>query len=194
MPDESPWKGDVNEAVVEEWVDETTPFDRVREVVRTTAEPRYAREIADQARVSEPTARKHLQVLAEAGIAESIESVRGMRYKRSRQVVAMSRIADIHANLTREELANGIRDIREQIRSYQEEYDATDPDDLTFRLDDDQVGWETVTEWRALERNLNVAKAALALYDFDPDGGDRGASNDGNRGSFARKQNGEVTA
>jgi DNA-binding transcriptional ArsR family regulator len=196
MPDTNRgWEGDLNEAVVEEWIDETTPFERVREVLLSTTEPQYAKELAERARVSEPTARKHLRILATAGVAETVETGRGMRYKRSRQTVVLRRISEIHADLSREELADGIRNLREQIRGYQDEYDATDPDDLSLRLEaDDGDRWTAVAEWRALERDLQVAQAALALYDFDPNGDDGdGEATDEGRGAFARGTDAEAT-
>lgn len=191
MPDsDHRWEGDVNEAVVEEWKAETTPFERVREVLRSTTDPQYANDLADRARVSEPTARKHLQVLAEAGIADTSTTGRGTQYKRSRRTVAMRRISDLHTQLSREELADGIRDLRERVRTYQAEYDATDPDDLALQLGSDDAEWTVVAEWRALEKNLDVAQAALALYDFTPDGDDHSGASDGDRGTrgaFARE-------
>lgn len=192
MPDGNHlWEGDVNEAVVEEWKAETTPFERVREVLLSTTDPQYAKDLADRARVSDPTARKHLQVLAEAGIADTTTTGRGRQYKRSRQTVAMQRISELHTQLSREELTDGIRDLREQIRITQDEYDATDPDDLALQLEsDDNTEWAAVAEWRALEKNLHVAQAALALYDFTPDSDDQSGASDGDggtRGAFARE-------
>ena len=186
--DSGDWEGDVNEAVLEEWLESTSKFERVREVALSTTTPQYAKEIAERARVSEPTARKHLETLAEAGFAESVATGRGTRYKRSRQTVAMQRISDIHRELSREELAAGIKDLRTRIREYQEEYDASDPDDLAYQLESDvDEGWDVVSAWRAAANDLEIAKAALALYDFDPDAG-TGAEADADStdcGSFA---------
>ncbi|WP_226003949.1 winged helix-turn-helix domain-containing protein [Natrinema salinisoli] len=186
--DPAHWDGDVNEAVLEEWLESTAKFERVREVVLSTTTPQYAKEIAERARVSEPTARKHLETLAAAGFAETVATGRGKRYKRSRQTVAMQRIVDIHRELSREELTAGIKDLRARIREYQEEYDASDPDDLAYQLESDaDEGWNAVSAWRAAETDLEVAKAALSLYDFDPDAG-TGTGGDGDstdRGSFA---------
>ena len=189
MPDtDPPWEGDVNEAVVKEWKAETTPFERVREVLLSTTNPQYAKELAERARVSEPTARKHLQILAEAGIAQTERTGRGEQYKRSRQTVAMQRISELHTQLSREELANGIQDLREQVQAYQDEYSATTPDDLALQIESAETAeWTAVAEWRALEKNLHVAQAALALYDFTPDSGDRteATGSNGSRGAFA---------
>lgn len=164
------WEGDVNEAAVEEWVEETTPFERVRNVLDVTTEPEFAKEIAERARVSEPTARKHLSTLVEAGQAETVTAEQGTRYKRSAQAVAMRRIAEIHREYSKRELTDAIESLRDQIASLREEFDANDPDDLAFELESDDEGWQAVARWRTLETNLDVAKAALALYDFDPDG------------------------
>lgn len=192
------WKGDVNEAVIEEWKAETTPFERIRDVLHSTTEPQYATQLADRARVSEPTARKHLEILTEAGIAETATTGHGTQYKRSRQTVAMQRIRDLHAQLTREELANGIQDLRERIQDYQNEYDAADPDDLAIQFTSvDDAEWDVIAEWRALGRDLDVAQAALALYDFTPDNDDQGGTSDNSsrrHGAFARESESEVSA
>lgn len=174
--------------MVEEWVAETTPFERVREILLSTTTPQYAREIAERARVSEPTARKHLKLLADAGIAEIAETGQGHRYKRSRQVVAMQRISDLHAELSREALTEGIKDLRQRIQTYQSGYNATDPDDLALRLESgDAEEWAIVSEWRGLTDSLNLAQAALALYDFTPDEGDGREDADSAHGAFAHE-------
>ena len=192
MAEESPdlWEGDINEAVVEEWKAETTPFERVQEVIRSTSTPQYASEIGERARVSEPTARTHLKRLVKTGHAETVETGQGTQYKRSRQTIAMSRIVELHRELSREELVDGIRRLRADINDLQDRFDATDPDDLAIQIEDGDAeeAWKAVTEWRSLEENLDIAKAALALYDFDPDTeGDRAAAETTGeeRGSFA---------
>lgn len=187
MTPDDPWSGDVNEAVVEEWKAETSPFDRVREVLTATTSFQYAGEIAERARVSEPSARKHLKALADAGIAETETAGQGTRFKRSRESVAMRRMRELHSELSREELVEGIRDLKSRIRSYQKQYDVTDPDTLALELNADDDGWAVISEWRALEENLDLAQAALSLYDFDPDRGS-GANHeeDSSEGAFAR--------
>ncbi|MDZ7730699.1 MAG: ArsR family transcriptional regulator [Natrialbaceae archaeon] len=180
------WVGDVNEAVVEEWTAETTPFERVQEVIRSTSTAQYASEIGDRARVSEPTARAHLKRLVKTGHAETVETGQGTQYKRSRQTIAMRRIVELHRELSREDLVAGIRRLRGDITDLQDQFDATDPDDLAIQIEDGDSAdeWNAVTEWRSLEENLDIATAALALYDFNPDTeGDRSAAE--TAGSFA---------
>jgi hypothetical protein len=192
MAEENPdlWEGDINEAVVEEWKAETTPFERVQEDIRTTSTPQYAREIGERPRVSEPTSRTHLKRLVKTGHAETAGTGQGTQYKRSRQTIAMSRIVELHRELSREELVDGIKRLRSDINDLQDRFDATDPDDLAIQIEDGEAeeAWKAVTEWRSLGENLDIAKAALALYDFDPDtAGNRAAAQAANteRASFA---------
>lgn len=182
------WEGDINEAVVEEWKAETTPFERVQTVVQSTHQPQYAREIGERARVSEPTTRKHLKRLASSGHAEAVETNQGMQYKRSPQAVAMERINELHRELSREELVGGIKRLRERINDLQERYDAVGPDDLVIQIDDgaEEEAWKAVTEWRSIEENLDIANAALSLYDFDPDTEENRRTGE-DQGSFANR-------
>lgn len=184
--DAAHWEGDINEAVLEEWKAETTPFERVQSVLKTTYRPQYARGIGERASVSEPTARKHLKRLRQTGHAEAVETSQGTQYKRSPQAIAIERIDDLHRELSREELVDGIKRLRERINDLQDRYDAVDPDDLVLQLEDGTAedAWKAVTEWRSIEENLAIANAALALYDFDPDTeGDGRTTRD--RGAFA---------
>lgn len=121
--------------------------------------------------MSEPTARKHLSTFVEAGRAEAVPADQGVRYKRSAGSVAMRGIASIHPEYSKRELTDAIRRLRDRIAALRDEHGATSPDDLAYELDAGDEGWQAVARWRALEENLDVAKAALSLYDFDPDAG-----------------------
>lgn len=150
--------------------------------------------------MSEPTARNHLRTFVETGIAETVETGRGTQYKRSRQTVAMERISALHTELSREELTAGIKELRDDIRAYQDEHDATDPDDLALQSNaGEDDAWADVASWRAAEENsetchcctLDIAKAALTLYDFDPDASNgQGTTPDdySTAGAFARER------
>jgi predicted ArsR family transcriptional regulator len=163
------WEGDVNDAAVEEWTGDTTTFDRVRQVIDVTTEPQSAGQIAGRARVSEPTARKHLSALAETGRVKTIETDSGTRYMRAPQMLAMRRISAIHREHTKSEIRGAIQDLKEELREFRERYDVTDVDELTVTLDSGDDGWEDVARWQQVEQNIEIAQAALSLYDFDPD-------------------------
>lgn len=179
-----PWEGDVNEAVLEEWTAETTAFERVTSVVDATTEPAFAAEISERAAVSEPTARTHLRSLAEVGRIESVAAEQGTKYKRSPSTLAMRRISGLHQQYSKAELEQGIEDLREKLRALREKHDVNDPADLATTLDAGSDDWTDVSRWRSLEENLDIAKAALSLYDFDPD----------DTGSAAARASGRETA
>lgn len=173
MPDDStltdPWEGDVNDAAREEWVAETTAFDRITTVIDTTSEPVFAREIAERAAVAEPTARRHLQSLAAVGRVTTVPADGGTKYKRSASALAMRRIAGLHAHYSKDGLQEAIADLREKLLALREEHGVTDADDLATELAIGDDGWTDVARMRDLEENLDLAKAALNLYEFDPD-------------------------
>ena len=163
------WEGDVNEAAVEDWTADTTTFERVRQIIDVTTEPQSASEIAERAHVSEPTARKHLSALAETGRVKTITTESGTRYMRAPQMLAMRRIADIHREHTKDEIRQAIQDLKEERRDFQDQYDVADVDELTLELEPGDEGWRDLTRWQQVEQNLEIAQAALTLYDFDPD-------------------------
>jgi hypothetical protein len=174
MPDDTdltePWEGDVNEAVIEEWKEDTTAFDRITTVIDATTESAFAREIADHAAVAEPTARRHLKSLAEVGRVTGVAADGGTKYKRSPTTLAMCRISGLHATYSKAELQDAIADLREKLAALRDEYGVSDADDLATELELGDDDWTDVSRWRELEENLDIAKAALNLYDFDPDG------------------------
>ena len=167
-PDEF-WEGDVNEATISEWKEDTTTFDRVRHVIDVTTDPQTASTIADRARVSEPTARKYLSALAETGRVKVVNADSGARYMRAPQMLAMRRISAIHREHTKTEIRDAIHDLKKELNEFREQYDVTDVDELALELDAGDDGWQDVTRWQQVDQNLEIAQAALSLYDFDPD-------------------------
>ena len=168
-PPENLWEGDLNQAVVEKWTDETTAFDRVRQVVDVTTKPQSAAEIADRARVSPPTARKYLSTMAEDGRVKRIDTDTGSQYMRAPQALAMRRIAAIPREHTKDEIRDSIRELKEERANLTETYEVGTIDELTLALEAGDDGWKDVARWRQIEQNLEIAQAALALYEFDPD-------------------------
>ena len=165
-----PWEGDVNEAVIEDWKQDKTAFDRITTVIDATTEPAFAREIAERAAVAEPTARRHLKSLADVGRVAAISADGGTKYKRSPSTLAMRRISGLHATYSKAELQDAIEDLRGKLEMLRDRHGVSDADDLATELELGDDDWTDVSRWRELEENLDIAKAALNLYDFDPDG------------------------
>jgi DNA-binding transcriptional ArsR family regulator len=99
---------DVNEQVKADWKDDTTPFERVYEIVEQTHDGQSAAEIADRALVSEPTARRHCKSLVKTGFAETEQDGQTTLYKRNSDRVLMSRIRELREEVTRPELLDSI--------------------------------------------------------------------------------------
>ena len=156
---------DVNEQVKEEWKADTTPFERVYEIVEQTHEGQSAAEIADRALVSEPTARRHCKTLVNTGFAETEQDGQTTLYKRDSDRILLSRIRELRNEADRAELLDGIKEMKAEIQQYEERYDVVSPEELGQKLDADETqGWEDLTAWRTTQQNLAVAQAALA-YD-----------------------------
>ena len=112
----------VNQQVKADWKDDTTPFERVYEIVGQTHDGQSAAEIADRALVSEPTARRHYKTLVNTGFAETEPDGRTTLYNRNSDRVLMSRIRGLREEVTRPELLDGIQNMKAEIRRYQDRY------------------------------------------------------------------------
>jgi DNA-binding transcriptional ArsR family regulator len=156
---------DINEQVKEEWKADTTPFERVYEIVEQTHDGQSAAEIADRALVSEPTARRHCKTLVNTGFAETEQDGQTTLYKRDSDRILMSRIRELRNEADRAELIEGIKEMKAEIQRYEERWDVVSPEEFAQKLDADETeGWADLTAWRTTRQNLAVAQAALA-YD-----------------------------
>ena len=70
---------DVNEQVIAEWVDETTPYDRVHEVMRHSYEPRPLSDIAATAHVSESETEEYLTKMENEGFVHHVDEEKWTR-------------------------------------------------------------------------------------------------------------------
>ena len=157
---------DVNDVVVEEWVEETTPFERVYGIIRRAYDPASASQVADQARVSPTTARKHLRTLVSAGEVTTSPDGQTTRYQRSETAIVTEHAQSLLAERTPEEIAAGIADLKEQIRGWREEHGVDSPEEFARELaidDADSDHGAVLTEWQTTRRNLALAQAALAI-------------------------------
>ena len=158
---------DVNERVEAEWTEETTPFERVRTVARRTYDPESAAEIAERARTTPTTARKHLRQLAESGFVEgvAVPDRDGTLYRRATESVVLEQARDVLDEVGRDDLVRRISEMRSAIDGYREEFGADSPEDAA--LEDADVDPQTLRDWQTTRRNLDVAKVALALAEAE---------------------------
>lgn len=157
---------DVNETVVTEWTDETTPFERVYQIIRRTYDPESATHIAERARVSSTTARKHLRTLVDAGEVSTSQDGQTTHYRRSETAIVTEHAQSLLAEQTPGEIASGITDMKAKIRGWREEYGVDSPEEFARKLDVEDADTdhgEALTEWQTTRRNLELAQAALAI-------------------------------
>ena len=165
---------DVNQAVRDEWTGETTPYERIREVISRTYTPTDAETLADEACTSPKTARKHLNTLADDGFVATETGANGATlYRRSAESLVVEQAGDILSQVSTEELRERIAEMREQLTNFQREYGVESPEELAIDrtnelLDESEDGDresddETIREWKTTRRNLAFANAALSI-------------------------------
>lgn len=179
---------DVNDVVVEEWVEETTPFERVYEIIGRVYDPASATQIADRARVSPTTARKHLRTLVSSGEVVTSQDGQTTRYRRSETAIVTEHAQSLLAERTPEEIASGIADMKAKIQDWREEHGVESPEEFARELDVDDADGDhgaLLTEWQTTRRNLALAQAALAIGEASRTGHLTGTDtdDDGNGGT-----------
>jgi len=163
MPDPAPTFENVDARAKEDWKRDTSPFDRVRSVMRTAYEPMTAATVAKQSLTSEQTARKHLRSLVEHGYVTETASPdsKATLYRRANDSLALEQARRILDETDADTLSTRVLEMREQLREYGERFNANSPD-AAVRAHAD-IDSETLLEWRTTRRNLAFAEVALAL-------------------------------
>lgn len=164
---------DVNEAVGAEWESETTPYERIRESISRAYTPVSATTVAETARTSPKTARKHLNTLVDEGFVSTESGENGgTTYRRSSESLVVEQAADILDNVSMDELVVRVSEMRERITDFQNEYGVESPEELLVdqtnqTLSEATTGEdldpETIREWQTTRRNLAFANAALSI-------------------------------
>jgi predicted transcriptional regulator len=158
--------GDVNEAVVDEWTDDTTARERIRSVIQRTREPTPASAIAERARASEPAVRDTLAGLVDIGLVETQKTGQGTLYKRNDRMYIYRQVVALQNQYDEDELVAQLQSLKDTVNSLREQYSVETPTELAQELDpDDTEGWDDHTTWQTAQKNLYLAKAALSFYD-----------------------------
>ena len=122
---------DINQAVGDDWEAETTPYERIREVISRAYAPLSADTVAEEARTSPKTARKHLNALAAEGfVATDTGESGGTYYRRSPESLVVEQAADILTHVSTAELRERISEMRERINDFQAEYSVESPEEF----------------------------------------------------------------
>jgi len=165
---------DVNETVGSEWEAETTPYERISTVIGRTYAPVSADTVAERARTSAKTARKHLETMASEGFVETEPGKHGgTLYRRSPESMVLEQAVDILAETPESDLERRVAEMRRKIEDFRTTYGAESPSELAVAQTNDMLSGEgrsgdtideeTLREWQTSERNLAFANAALAI-------------------------------
>jgi len=146
-----------------EWKASTTALERVKQVSEQTTTPKPASAIATEALVSEPTARKHLNALAEIGTVTTTTESGTTKYSRDDDQLLYQRIRSLASEHSRETIIDEIQALKQRLNELKTEYDAVSPETFVTNLPTDACDseWEAVAEWQTVERDLHIAQAAL---------------------------------
>lgn len=159
---------------IEAWVAETTPAERVKEVIRHAYTAVSASEVADEAETTPKTARKHLESLSSDGfVTADGDDQGGKRYRRSPESLVVARANRLLSELSTAELTERVTEMQARIRQYRSTYDVDSPEELAVTLSAETlegdeaangaVDASVVTEWQTTRRNLAFAQAALSI-------------------------------
>ena len=165
---------DINGMVGEDWKAETTPYERIREVISHAYAPIPADTVAENAWTSPKTARKHLKGLAAEGfVATETGENGGTHYRRSPESLVVEQAADILTHVSVDELRERVSEMRERINEFQTEYGVESPAELAVdqtnrilsgeSLDHEELDANVSQEWQTTRRNLAFANAALSI-------------------------------
>lgn len=156
----------VNERVENEWVKETTSFDRVITVMRRAYEPQTVETIADRANTAVLVTQMYLNHLLKVGYVEEITDSQQneVKYKRSELSLALEQARNLLTEGDADLIEERISEMQEELQEYRERFGVKSPEDAEMM---DDVNHETLREWQTTRRNLGFAKAALALNDMN---------------------------
>nr|WP_253739144.1 transcriptional regulator [Halohasta salina] len=123
--------------------------------------------------MSEKTARKHLNTLADEGFVTAQPGDHGATlYARSSESLVVEQATDILDELSVAELRDRVSELRSTLREFQETYDAESPEELAVQAADETLNSQSVDheqvdadllEWKTTRRNLAFANAALSI-------------------------------
>lgn len=160
-----------SEQQLDDWVENTTAFDRVHDVATTVQNPQPAADIADEAHVAENTARKHLKRLEQLNAVIAKTDGRGEKYKPDPLYTRMKTLRKLLDNNTKEELLNKKMNLLENVEDWENEHETTNPSELRKRASDTETVEETRTlkqtasEWEHTVLRISVIEDAIEYYD-----------------------------
>jgi DNA-binding Lrp family transcriptional regulator len=153
------------------WQEGTDTFGRVYDVVLGLTSPTAYTAIAELADCSPNAAKKHLDRLAEMGIARANRENRPASYERNEAYLEWQDASQIAADLSVEEIIDRVAKLEERRSEYENQFGTTDPDTVSvFDAGDHETihdRMNTVSEWKGVIRDLRLYELARQLSQND---------------------------
>ncbi|WP_200531441.1 helix-turn-helix transcriptional regulator [Halorubrum sp. LN27] len=153
------------------WQAGSDTFGRVYDVVLGITSATAYTEIAELADCSPNAAKKHLDRLAEMGIARANRENRPATYERDDGYLEWQDASRIAADLSVDEILSRVATLEERRSEYEERFGATDPDTVTvFEAADHETihdRMRAVSEWKGVIRDIRLYELARQLSEND---------------------------
>ncbi|QUO48690.1 MULTISPECIES: DUF7342 family protein [Halorubrum] len=160
-----------SEAGESRWQAGTDTFGRVYDAVLGLTSPTAYTDVADLADCSPNAAKKHLDRLAEMGVARANRESRPATYERNEGYLEWQDASRIAADLSVEEIIDRVADLEERRSEYEARFDADDPSVVSvFDAADHETvheRMEAVSDWRRAIRDRRLYELARRLAEND---------------------------
>ncbi|MFC7231597.1 sugar-specific transcriptional regulator TrmB [Saliphagus sp. GCM10025308] len=153
------------------WQAGTDTFGRVYDVVLGVTSPTAYTEIAELADCSPNAAKKHLERLAEMGIARANRDSRPATYERNEGYLEWQDASRIATELSVEGIIDRVEALEAQRAEYEAQFGTADPTDVSvFDHGDHETIHERMTavsEWQGVIRDIRLYELARQLSQND---------------------------
>jgi DNA-binding transcriptional ArsR family regulator len=160
-----------SDATQRRWHEGTETFDRVYDVLLGVTSPMAYTEIAERADCSPNAAKKHLERLAEMGIARADRESRPATYERNEGYLEWQDASRIAAELSVEAIVDRVEALEQQRAEYEAQFGTEDPRTVwVFDHDDHETIHERMTavsEWQGVIRDIRLYELARQLSQND---------------------------
>ncbi|AGB14882.1 Sugar-specific transcriptional regulator TrmB [Halovivax ruber XH-70] len=158
-PDRSRWQGDRD------------TFDRVYDTLLGITEPTAATEIAEIAGCSPNAAKKHLDRLAEMGVATAASTSRPTTYERNEGYLEWQTATRIAQELSVADIVDRVERLEDERDAYEVRFGATDPAAVSA-FDSDDHGdvhdrMAAIADWHATIRDIRQYELARQIAQND---------------------------
>ncbi|MEY7849100.1 sugar-specific transcriptional regulator TrmB [Natrarchaeobius sp. A-rgal3] len=153
------------------WQTGTDTFGRIYDIVLGITSPTAYTEIAELADCSPNAAKKHLDRLAEMGIARADRDSRPATYERNEGYLEWQDASRIATKLSLEEIIGRVEELEAQRTEYEARFETADPTAVNvFDHADHEAIHErmtTVSEWQGVIRDIRLYELARQLSQND---------------------------